>query len=330
MKKLLSFVTVIVMLFSVCCFAAAEDEVKTGLYVDVNMTGSKAATENKNGTASIEYTMVAVAVDADNVITDAVIDMIQVKVGITAEGKLTVDAATTTFASKNELKDNYGMRAASSIGREWFEQMEGLCEYVIGKKVDELKGIALTEQGKAADADLAATVTLSIAGYIDAIIAAAENADYHGAVKGDKLYLTQVTGISKSKDATENKDGQVQGYTFFGVITKNGDTVTSCYIDAAQPTVKFDAAGALTSDLTAAVQTKNQLGDGYGMRRASSIGKEWNEQAAAFCQYVTGKTVAEITGISVNDDGKTDDADITAFATVSIAEMIELITKTVE
>lgn len=329
MKKLFAVVTVIALLLSVCCFASAEDQIRTGLYVSVNMTGSKDATAEKDGTASLEYSIYAVAVDADNVIVDAVVDMIQVKVGFTAAGVLTADTAAV-FASKNELKDAYGMRKASSIGREWFEQMEGLCEYVKGKKVEDLKGIALTENGKAADADLAASVTLAISGDIDGIIAAAANADYHGAVKGDALFLTQCTGISKSKSATENKDGQVQGYTFLGVITRNGDTVTSCYIDALQPTVKFNAAGAITGDLTAAVQTKNQLGDGYGMRAASGIGKEWNEQAAAFCEYVKGKTVAEIAGIAVNDAGKTDDADIVTFATVSVAEMIELITKTAE
>jgi hypothetical protein len=36
------------------------------------------------------------------------------------------------------------------------------------------------------------------------------------------------------------------------------------------------------------------LGDGYGMRSASKIGKEWNEQANAFAAYVIGKTVDEV------------------------------------
>ena len=32
--------------------------------------------------------------------------------------------------------------------------------------------------------------------------------------------------------------------------------------------------------------SKNELGGGYGMGKASSIGKEWNEQAAALADYV--------------------------------------------
>lgn len=329
MKKLLSILIAAALLLS-CCFAAADEQIKTGLYVSVDMTGSRAATENEDGHVSISYTLAAVAVDADNVIVDAVIDMIELKVGFTAAGALTADAATATFSSKNELKDDYGMRMASSIGMEWYEEMEALCEYVKGKKVEELNSIALTEEGKAADADLAASVTMSIAGDIDVIIAAAANADYHGAVKGDELYLTQHTDIAQSYAASGDNEGRIQGDIIFGAITRNGDTVTGCCIDAAQPAVKFSAAGELTSDLNAEVQTKNEMGDAYGMRAASGIGREWNEQIAAFCEYVTGKTAAEITGIAVNEAGKADDADIASFATVSIAEMIELITKTVE
>lgn len=328
MKKLIALLTVLTLLFTFTCFAAADEQVKTGFAVMFDMTGSKDATEQKDGTASIEYTLAAIALDANDVIVDAVIDMIQVKIGFTAAGQLTQDAATTVFASKNELKDAYGMRKASSIGKEWFEQLAGLCEYVKGKKIDDLKGIAL-ENGKAVDADITATITMAIADDLDLLVKAAENAEFRGACKGDKLYLTQTTGMSKSKSATENKNGTAQAYTFFGVITRNGDTITSCYIDAAQPTVSFTAAGALASDLTAPVQTKNELKDGYGMRAASGIGKEWFEQAAGFCEYVTGKTIADVTGIAL-EGGKPTSADITAFATVSIAEMIELITKTNE
>ena len=54
-------------------------------------------------------------------------------------------------------------------------------------------------------------------------------------------------------------------------------------------------------------QTKNQLGDGYGMKQASSIGKEWNEQAAGFCAYVTGKTAAQVAGLAVDESGKAAD-----------------------
>ena len=42
----------------------------------------------------------------------------------------------TTFPSKNELGDNYGMKKASSIGAEWYEQAAAMAAYVEGKTLD--------------------------------------------------------------------------------------------------------------------------------------------------------------------------------------------------
>ena len=106
----------------------------------------------------------------------------------------------------------------------------------------------------------------------------------------------------------------------------NGDTVTSCYIDAVQANVNFDAKGVITTDLTAPVASKNELGEAYGMKKASAIGKEWNEQAAAFCEYVTGKTVDEVLGIAVVDK-KPADADLSASVTMKINDFITLFKK---
>ena len=42
------------------------------------------------------------------------------------------------------------------------------------------------------------------------------------------------------------------------------------------------------------VQSKQELGDSYGMRGASALGKEWYEHAEGYCSYLRGKTAAEI------------------------------------
>ena len=81
-------------------------------------------------------------------------------------------------------------------------------------------------------------------------------------------------------------------------------------IDGVQANINFDTTGTVTSDLTAKVQTKNELGEAYGMKAASGIGKEWNEQAAAFASYVTGKTLDEAMGIAVTEEGKAADIGI--------------------
>ena len=305
---------------------AAGTAVKTGLSIVTGVSKSKDATADADGTAQSDIALVAVTVGDDGVIDACVIDAIQAKIGFSAEGKITTDL-TTEFGSKNELGDGYGMRKASSISKEWNEQAAAMAEYAVGKTVEELKGIAVNEKGAPADADLASSVTLYIGSFVSGIEAAVNNAAHLGAQAGDKLALTTSTTMAKSKDATAEANGLAQAYANVAAVTLNGDTVTSCCIDAVQANVNFDAKGAIVTDLTAAIASKNELGDNYGMRKASSISKEWNEQAAAFCEYVTGKTVSEVSGIAVNEKGAPSDADLAASVTLGIGEFQTLIEK---
>ena len=300
--------------------------VKTGLAVTTSIAKSKDAGE-KEGSAQADSVVVAVLVDAEGKIIDCVIDTAQSKAAFGADGKI-ITPLDTEFKTKNELGEEYGMKAASGIGKEWYEQAAALAEYVIGKTVEEVQGIAVDEKGYATDADLKASVTVNIAGYLNTIVKAVGNAQELGASETDKLGLGVVTNINKSKDATAEAEGQVQFYSFYGAVTQDADgKITSCIIDASQANVKFDATGKITSDLTAAPMTKNELKEDYGMKAASGIGKEWYEQAAAFAEYVVGKTVDEVTGIAVDEKGHATDADLTASVTISINDMQAVIAK---
>ena len=306
--------------------SAGEGAVKTGLYLGTDLSSSKPAADGEDGLAQANINLVAVTISEDGVIDECVIDAVQSKVNFDAAGAITTDLSAPV-SSKNELGDAYGMKKASSIGKEWNEQVQALADYVEGKTLDEIRGIAVTEDGKAGEADLAASVTISIAGYLDAIEEAAANATYLGAMAGDTLYLTSTTSLADSKDASAEGDGLAQAYTTAAAITMNGDTITSCAIDAVQANVNFDTAGAITTDLTAPVLTKNQLGDDYGMKKASAIGKEWYEQAAAFGAYVAGKTPDEVAGLAVTEEGKAGDADLAASVTISIGDFQTLVAK---
>ena len=306
--------------------ASSGEAVKTGLALITSVGSSTSASAEGDGLAQADITLVAVTVGEDGVIDDCVIDAIQSKVNFDAAGQLITDLSTPV-ASKNERGDDYGMWKASSIGKEWNEQAQAIADYVVGKTIDQVTGIAVTEDGKAGDADLAASVTMSIGGYLEGIQQAVANAQHLGASKGDTLVLTSTTSLSDSKDATAEEDGLAQAYATVGAITMNGDTITSMVIDAVQASVNFDTAGQITTDLTAAQPSKNQLGDDYGMRKASSIGREWYEQAAGFAAYVTGKTPAEVSGIAVTEDGKAADADLAASVTISIGAFQTLVDK---
>ena len=176
---------------------------KTGMSVTVDLSGSRSAAADGQGLAHAEITLVAVTVGDDGVIHDCIIDMVQSNVNFDGAGQLTSDT-TATFASKNELGDGYGMKKGSSIGKEWDEQVAGLAAYAVGKTVAELKGIAVDAQGIATDADLTATITVSVSNFLTAIEDAVSNATHMGARAGDRLALSSSTHIANSKSA-ENK-----------------------------------------------------------------------------------------------------------------------------
>lgn len=306
--------------------SGSDAAVKTGFSMTMDVTSSTDASVEGDGSAQTNITLVAVTVGDDGVIDDCVIDMVQAKIGFDTTGQLTTDPATT-FASKNELGESYGMKNASSIGKEWNEQAAAMAGYAVGKTVEDLKGIAVNQSGAPTDADLAASVTLAITDFIAGIEDAVNQAQHLGAKAGDRLTLVASTDMAQSKGASAEGDGLAQIDATVAAVTFDGDTISSCYIDAAQTGVNFNTEGVITTDLTAAQLTKNQLGEAYGMKKASSIGKEWNEQAAAFSAYVTGKTADEVSSIAVSESPSAGDADLTASVTIGIGDFQSLIAK---
>lgn len=302
-------------------------EVKTGLSIMTSLSGEDATAE-ADGTAQADITIVAVTVNEAGVIESCVIDAVQGKNTFSAEGAITT--STTEFLSKNELGEDYGMKEYSGIGKEWNEQVAAVAEYAVGKTVEELKTGAVDETGAVADADLASSATIYIGGFISGIEDAVNNATDMGASAGDTLSVVSVTTPKSSADATTETDGTAQTYATVAAVTMKEGVITSCVIDAVQADITFNAEGIITSDLTAEVLTKNELGDSYGMKEYSGIGKEWNEQAAAFGEYVVGKTVDEVSGIAVSEAGKATEADLAASVTIAIGDFVALIEKAVQ
>lgn len=306
---------------------ATQGGAKTGLAVITSVGSSKDATAEEEGLAQVDSTVVAVLVGEDGKILDCAIDAAQTKINFSAEGKITTDLATE-FKSKQELGTDYGMAVASSIGKEWSEQANAFADYVVGKTIEEVKGMALTE-GVPSDADLTSSVTIHVTNFIDGVEKAVNNAKSLGANADDKLGLGVTTSIAKSTDAGE-EDGVAQAYSNYSVVTTDKDgKITSSIIDASQSNVNFSATGAITSDLAVAPQTKQELGADYGMAKASSIGKEWFEQADALATYVVGKTVDEVKGIAVTEEGVAADADLASSVTIHLGDYITVIDKAV-
>ena len=298
-----------------------EGSLKTGLAIVTGLSGENAAK------VDYDVTIVAVTLDENGVIADCVIDSLSASVALDATGTITSDT-TAPLSTKNELGDNYGMVAYGGAVAEWYQQADALAQFAIGKTVEEMKNGAIDETGKApAGSDLATSATIYLGGYVSAIEAAAANAQVLGAQAGDELKIAITAGLSSSTAATAEAAGNAQLDVNAAAITMNGDVITSCVIDAVQAKVAFDTTGAITSDLTAPVQTKNQLGEAYGMKSWGGAIAEWNEQAASFAAYITGKTPAEVAGIAVDEKTVPTDADLTASVTIKIGSFLELIAK---
>ncbi|HHT16745.1 MAG TPA: hypothetical protein GXZ77_03390 [Papillibacter sp.] len=303
-------------------------EMKMGLGIVASVAKSKNAGE-ADGAAQTDMTIAAVVLDKDGKIVKCVIDAVSAAIAFNKNGEL-VTPPSTEFKSKDELADEYGMKKASSIGKEWYEQAQAFASYVEGKTIAEVKDIKVDEQNYPTGADLKSSVTVSVGAFMQAIEKAASSAQDapEGLSEGDALRLGIVTDMSKSASATAEKDGTAQLTVTVAATTQNsGGVITGNIIDSCITTVAFTKSGTITTDLSTEFKSKNEMGEGYGMKKASAIGKEWNEQAKAFSEYVVGKTLSEVKGISVSEGGTPQSEDLKSEVTISIGDFIKAIEK---
>lgn len=328
MKKLLSLLLVVIFTASALAgCGGSADSVKTGLAVVSSITKSKDVADGV-GLAQMDSAIYAVTVDNAGKIVKCVIDSVQTKINFDDTGKITTPL-DTVVQTKNELGDGYGMRSSSAIGKEWNEQAASFAAYVAGKTASEIAGIAVDAESYPTGADLTSSVTVHVGDFITGIQKAMENAKDIGSGKDDKLGLGVQTTIARSADAGE-EPGLAQAYSFYAVTTTNADgIITGCILDGSQTNVNFDTSGKITTDLNTAFKTKNELGNDYGMKAQSGIGKEWFEQAQAFAEYAVGKTAADIEGLAVDEEKHLTGADLTSSVTVSVGGFQESIKKAV-
>ena len=301
-----------------------EGAVKTGLYIGTDLSGSANAGEEA-GKADFSVTVVAVNVDDAGVITACVIDSPGTSVSFDGTGAITSDPSAQIL-TKNELGADYGMVAWGGAIAEWDAQAAALANYAVGKTVEQLRSGAVNEAGYAADADLATQATIHLGGYVDCIEQAVANAQHLGAQAGDELRLAVMPSLGKSQSAGAENAGLAQLDMDAVALTLRDGVITSCYLDSLQAKVNFDATGAITTDLTVPVLTKNALGESYGMVAWGGAIAEWNVQAASLAAYVTGKTPAEVEGIAISE-GYAAEADLATSVTIAISGYQALILK---
>ena len=152
----------------------------SGLGSVTTMSGAGAEAD-KVGSVTINTTMCALELDDAGKITAVSFDIAQNKVGFDATGALTGEL-TGEHPTKKELGDGYGMKAASGIGKEWFEQAEALEDWCVGKTVEEVVTMPTYDKGDGHhtqvpdDVDLKTGCTIDMGSFLDALQEAADNA----------------------------------------------------------------------------------------------------------------------------------------------------------
>ncbi len=134
--------------------AAKGDTLTLGIEAD-NGSSSLTATDDQDVNAQLDVTAVALTVDSDGRVTSAAGDMTEPALTVSSDGGV---SAPDTVRSKLEQGDEYGMRQASKLGKEWYEHSEGFCDYLKGKTASEIAAIPTD----GSDADLAALCTISV------------------------------------------------------------------------------------------------------------------------------------------------------------------------
>lgn len=145
-----------------------------------------------------------------------------------------------------------------------------------------------------------------------------------------KTGLAVVTSI-KVADAAADTDGSAEfDVTLVAVLVDDNGVIADCVIDSIGSTVSFDTTGAITSDVTAEVLTKNEKGDDYGMVAWGGAVAEWYEQADALARFAVGKTLTELKNGAVGETGYAQDADLATSATIYLGGYVAAIETAVE
>ena len=304
MKKVLAILLALVMVLGLAA-CGKKEEPKTyqfGLGV-ANSVSATSATAEKAGQAQVNPTYAIILVDKDGKIEKCEFDVAQETASIDTKGVATFNEIPT----KRERGYDYGMTKASPIGKDWFEQADHLAAQIIGLTKDEaLAKLAVDDQQHATNADVLAGCTIHINDFVDALKNAFEHLEDAGTATDIQLGVTM---------STTPKDGESFQFDInVGASAKDADgKITAVQIDCSQLKFTLDAAGTVTAP--ADLRSKLNKQYDYGMQKASAIGKDWFEQIEHLGEYMEGKTLDEIKGISLVD-GKATDADILSGCTI--------------
>ena len=263
--------------------------VKAGLGIVTNEVA-----KDPEGHYLVNTTFAVVGLDKDGKIKDVAFDVAQ----------CLPDHPGPVTQSKKDQKDSYGMKKASSIGKEWHEQIDAFETFCIGKTVDEVLAVDFVNDQQS---DLKSSCTMAINDFQVALHKANENAIDVQAQHVDVGYVMDL-----SKDV---KTGYgVVETTVAMVASDNEGLISGCDIDVAH-IVAMDKADTRTN-----AEKRNE----YGLKKHSSIHREWFEQVDGFEQTIQGMKAKDVERIAtMNKDDQhmnvpKDGSDLSTKCTIDI------------
>lgn len=269
---------------------------------------------DQDRTGKISTIAAAVLLDGEGKIADVRLDELEANLSADGKGVVTMP---TDYRTKRQRGSDYPLAEVSSLKKGWAEQADAFADYLKGMTPEQVEKLETDKDGKPKDADLLSGCTIAVDRYRDAIGKACADAAALGAAKGDTLTLgVEAANGSSSLTATDDQDVNAQLDVTAVALTLDSDGhVTSAVGDMTEPALTVSADGGVSAPKT--VRSKREQGDEYGMRQASKLGKEWYEHSEGFCDYLKGKTAAEIAAIPT--DGS--DADLAALCTISVDDL---------
>lgn len=247
MKKILAFVTAAALSLSLAACSRNPDNNSNSDMIDSTSyrvgTGSYTVTEDstsslegENGRGVVSTTYVTVIFDDNNIIQKAYIDEVETKVYFDSNGQLVNNNAYTDIRSKRELGDEYNMKPASSLGKEWYEQVNSIESWLVGKNINDISNNVMNN-GAYDNNDYANNMTGDIEGAVDGVVSGAESM-IDGAVDGVESALdgeaandgTNAGANSGATDGTMNgNSGNMDGSSNImndnsGTSSNNGNT----------------------------------------------------------------------------------------------------------
>ncbi len=184
--------------------------------------------------------------------------------------------------SSKEKYDNYGIKKVSSIGEEWWQQVQDYEQYLVK---NDGKVAETDSDGHATDKDLLSGATINLNDFGTAV----KNAEDGVEPKTDKTTVK-----------TAWKYDPQWGTYLANVIERDGKTVK----------ILVDRVG---NDNSIA----REKYDDYGIKKVSSIGKDWWEQAEAYEDFVQKNGVD---AVEYDKDGHPTNPDLMTGCTIDVRD----------